>query len=379
MAFNTPYKLYKRYASHEGGIADTAIISWPNGIQAHGEFRDHYVNVADITPTIYELLGITPPETVKGIPQKPLEGVSFKAALDDPTAKTDKETQFYTMLGTRGIWHKGWFANTVHAAAPSGWGHFDADRWELYNIEADRSQCHDLATEHPEKLDEMQKLWFAEAAKYNGLPLADFSIMEVLSRPRITLAGDRSSYTYYPHTAPVPLGACVNIAGRSFSVLAEVTVDSADVHGVLLKQGAGHGGYTLFVADGRLHFVYNFFGESEQKVSSPDPVPMGKHILGVGYARTGVVEGSFIPQGDATLYVDGAAVATLSGVKAHPFLFGLAGGGVSVGRNLGQPVSASYQAPFEFAGGTITKVVVDVSGAPYVDAEKQIALAFAKD
>jgi len=91
------------------------------------------------------------------------------------------------------------------------------------------------------------------------------------------------------------------------------------------------------------------------------------------------VEGSFIPQGDATLYIDGAAVATLPGVKAHPFIFGLAGGGVSVGRNLGQPVSVSYQAPFEFTGGSITKVVVDVSGAPYVDAEKQMAIAFAKD
>jgi arylsulfatase len=117
----------------------------------------------------------------------------------------------------------------------------------------------------------------------------------------------------------------------------------------------------------------------EQKVSSPDPVSLGKHILGVGYARTGTVEGSFIPQGDATLYVDGAAVATLSGVKAHPFIFGLAGGGVSVGRNLGQPVSVSYQAPFEFTGGTITRVVVDVSGAPYIDAERQFATAFAKD
>ena len=328
---------------------------------------------------MYDLLGITPPETVKAVPQKPLEGVSFKAALDDPSAKTGKDTQFYTMLGTRGIWNKGWFANTVHAATPSGWSHFDKDRWELFHIEADRSQCHDLAAQHPEKLAEMQKLWFAEAEKYHGLPLADFNFAEVIGRQRPSLAGDRSSYVYYPNTAPVPLGACVNIAGRSFSVLAEVTVESPDVHGVLLKQGAGHGGYTLFVADGRLHFVYNFFGESEQKVSSPDPVPMGRHVLGVGYARTGTVEGSFIPLGDATLYVDGVAVATLSGVKAHPFLFGIAGGGVSVGCNLGQPVSRSYEAPFAFTGGVITKVVVDVSGEPYTDTERQLSVAFARD
>jgi arylsulfatase len=106
---------------------------------------------------------------------------------------------------------------------------------------------------------------------------------------------------------------------------------------------------------------------------------MGKHVLGVGFARTGTVEGSFIPLGDATLYIDDAAVATLSGVKAHPFIFGIAGGGVSVGRNLGQPVSQSYQAPFEFTGGTIAKVVLDVSGTAYIDRERELALAFAKD
>ena len=379
MAFNTPYKLYKRYASHEGGIADTAIISWPAGIDAHGEFRDNYINVCDITPTVYELLDIAEPEVVKGTKQKPLEGVSFKAALDDPKAKTAKKTQFYTMLGTRGIWHEGWFANTVHAAAPSGWGHFDADRWELYHIDADRSQCHDLAGQHPDKLEELQKLWFAEADKYNGLPLGDFSIAEIIGRPRPSVAGDRSSYVYYPHTAQVPLGACVNIAGRSFSVLAEVTVESAEASGVLLKQGSGHGGYTLFVADGRLHFVYNFFGDVEQQVSSPEPVPLGKHILGVGYVRTGTAEGSITPLGDVALYVDGTAVATVSGVKAHPFIFGIAGGGVSIGRNLGQPVSKAYRAPFEFTGGTIARVVVDVSGTPYLDAERAIAVAFAKD
>ena len=379
MAFNTPYKLYKRYASHEGGIADTAIVSWPAGIAARGEVRDNYVNVCDIAPTVYDLLGIDPPDTVKGIAQKPLDGVSFAAALADPSAETGKDVQFYTMLGTRGIWHQGWFANTVHAASPSGWSNFDKDRWELYHVENDRSQCHDLAAEQPEKLAEMQALWFAEAEKYNGLPLADLSVFEMIGRWRPTVGGDRTSYTYYPNTAPVSVGACVNIAGRSFSVLAEVSVHSADVSGVLLKQGAGHGGYVLFVEDGRLAFVYNFFGESEQRVIAPDPVPLGDHILGVGYARTGTLEGTHTPIGVVTLYVDGAAVATLPDVKAHPFIFGLAGGGVEVGRNLGQPVSAAYTAPFPFTGGTIAKAVVDVSGAPYVDLERELAVAFARD
>lgn len=139
MAFNSPYKLYKRYASHEGGIADPAIISWPAGIAARGAVRDAYVNVCDVTPTLYDLLDITPPQRVRGVEQRPLEGVSFKAALADPAA-AGKRTQFYQMLGTRGIFHDGWFANTVHAATPSGWSGFAGDRWELYHLDADRSQ-----------------------------------------------------------------------------------------------------------------------------------------------------------------------------------------------------------------------------------------------
>ena len=379
MAFNTPYKLYKRYASHEGGIADAAIVSWPDGISAHGEIRDNYTSVCDITPTVYDLLQIVPPVSVKGVPQKPLDGVSFKAALDDPLMPTGKDTQFYTMLGTRGIWHKGWFANAVHPASPSGWSNFDKDRWELYHIESDRSQCHDLAAEYPDKLAELQALWFSEAEKYNGLPLSDLGPIEMLGRWRPSLAGDQSTYVYYPHTAPIPVGGCVNIAGRSFSVLAEVTIDGPDVRGVLFKQGAGHGGYVLYVDDGRLQFVYNFFGEDEQHVAAQEPLPTGRHLIGVGYARTGTVEGSHTPLGQVTLYVDDRVVATRDAVKSHPFVFGLAGGGVSVGRSLGQPVTAAQPTPSEFTGASIARVVVDVSGAAYLDAERDLAHAFARD
>ena len=379
MAFNTPYKLYKRYASHEGGIADTAIISWPNGITAHGEVRDNYVNVCDITPTVYDLLGITPPDTVSGVAQKPLDGVSFKAALEDSKASTGKETQFYTMLGTRGIWHKGWFANTVHAATPSGWSHFDKDPWELYHIEADRSQCHDLAGKEPERLEEMKKLWFAEAAKYNGLPLSDLNILETLMRSRPYLAGDRATFTYYPNTAEVGIGAAVEIRGRTFSVLAEVTVDTTGAEGVIFKQGGAHGGNVLFIQDGRLHYIYNFMGEEEQKISSSGAAPMGKHVFGVRYVRGGTVEGSHTPLGEATLFIDDAAVGSLADMKVHPGTFGLAGAGLSVGRNSGSAVSSSYKSPYAFSGGTIQQVVVDVSGKPYEDVEKELALAFAKD
>jgi arylsulfatase A-like enzyme len=379
MAFNTPYKLYKRYASHEGGIADTAMISWPNGIAAHGEVRDNYVNVCDITPTVYDLLGITPPETVNGIRQKPLDGMSFKAALADPNADTGKTTQFYTMLGTRGIWHNGWFANTIHAATPAGWSHFDKDRWELFHIEADRSQCHDLAAEQPEKLEELKALWFSEATKYNGLPLADLNIFETLMRFRPYLSVNRQSFTYYPDAAEVGIGAAVEPRGQSYSVVADVTVDTTGAEGVLYKQGCAHGGHVLFIQDGRLHYVYNFLGEREQLISSSGAVPLGRHLLGVRFSRTGTVENSHTPLGEATLFIDETAVASLPDMTTQPGPFGLAGASVMVGRNTGSEVSRRYKAPFRFTGGAIAQVTVDISGRPYEDLERELALAFSRD
>jgi len=283
------------------------------------------------------------------------------------------------MLGTRGIWHKGWFANTVHAATPSGWSHFDKDRWELFHIESDRSQCHDLAEQDPAKLEEMKKLWFAEAAKYNGLPLSDLNILETLMRTRPYLVGDRTTFMYYPNTAEVGIGAAVEIRGQSFSVLAEVTVDTTGAEGVIFKQGGAHGGHVLFIQDGRLHYIYNFMGEDEQKLSSSGAVPLGKHVLGVRYVRGGTVEGSHTPLGEATLFIDDADAGSLADMKVHPGTFGLAGAGLSVGRNSGSAVSSAYKAPFAFTGGTIAQVVVDVSGKPYEDLENELALAFAKD
>lgn len=379
MAFNTPYKLFKRYASHEGGIADTAIISWPNGISAHGEVRDNYVNVADITPTVYDLLDITPPATVRGVAQKPLDGVSFKVALENQHAPTGKETQFYTMLGTRGIWHKGWFASAVHAASPAGWSHFDDDRWELFHIESDRSQCHDLAGEHPEKLAELIDLWFAEAGKYNGLPLGDLNIIETMSRWRPYLAGERSSYVYYPGTADVGMGAVVELRGRSFAVLAEVAVDPDGAEGVIVKHGGAHGGYVMYVQGHRLHFCYNFLGEQEQTLSSADPLDAGVHTLGFAFTLTGTAEGSHTPIGDAALYVDDTQVADYGGMRVHPGTFGLASASLSVGVNNGSPVSRAFAAPFPFTGGSIAQVKIDVSGTPYADLERDFARAFARD
>ena len=379
MAFNTPYKLYKRYASHEGGIADPCLISWPAGIAARGELRHQYVNVCDITPTVYDLAGITPPGAVKNVVQRPLEGVSFRRVLENSEADVGKHTQFYSMLGTRGIWHRGWFADAVHAACPSGWGHFDTDRWELLHIEEDRSQIHDLAGVHPEKLEELKALWFSEARKYSGMPLNDLDIVATMMRDRPSFAKSRDHAVYYPGLAEVGPGAALEVRGRSFALLAEATVDGADAQGVLFAHGGRLGGHTLFVQDGHLQYVYNFLGEEEQAIVSDRPVPSGDHIFGLRYERRGTRSDSFTPAGAATLYIDEDPVGSLEDMRIQPTVFSGVGEGIRVGRDSGQSVSGRYRSPFPFTGGTVHQVIEDVTGKPYHDLEMAAAEAFSRD
>ncbi|WP_067667958.1 arylsulfatase [Nocardia miyunensis] len=379
MAFNTPYKLYKRYASHEGGIADPCVMSWPAGIAARGELRHQYLNVCDITPTVYNLLGITPPDTVRNVRQRPLEGTNFRALFDDANADVGKHTQFYSMLGTRGIWHRGWFADTIHAACPSGWGHFDQDRWELFHIEQDRSQMHDLADVHPETLEEMKALWFSEAEKYNGMPLNDLDFISALTRYRPTYAAKRDSAVYYPDIAEVGPGAALEIRGRSFALLAETSIESAEAEGVLFAHGGRLGGHTLYVEDGHLYYTYNFLGEEEQTIVSDRTVPLGDHILGVRYERRGTRADNFTPTGEAVLYIDRTPVGSFDDMRTQPIVFSGVGEGIRVGRDNGQSVSARYRSPFPFTGGTLRQVIEDVSGKPYQDLEMAAAAAFSRD
>ena len=133
-AFNTPFKMWKRY-NFEGGVADPMVVSWPKGIDAKGELRHQFLHATDVVPTMYDLLGVEMPEVVKGYPQVPLEGVSFRSTFEGDDVPTPKETGFFSMLGSRAIWHKGWKAVSVHPTITRV-GNFDRDRWELYDTAA---------------------------------------------------------------------------------------------------------------------------------------------------------------------------------------------------------------------------------------------------
>jgi arylsulfatase len=383
MAFNTPFKMWKRY-SYNGGICDPMIVHWPTGIKAKGENRDQYTHCSDVVPTIYECLGLEPPEEVKGYTQWPLEGISFKASFDDAKAAC-KDTQYYVMLGTRGIWHQGWKADAVHPAAPGDWSHFSEDRWELYNTDGDRSECHDLAERHPQKLEELKSLWFVEAGKYFGLPLEDRGAVALLTTPRPQLSPPRDRYIYQPNTLEVPEAVAVNVRGRSFEILAEVTLE-ADATGVLFAHGSHFGGHALYIKDGVLKYVYNYLGMEEQVLSAEAKLPTGPCTLGVEFTKEKFVTVGSSPlpnqcAGKARLHINAKTVAELAEMHTQLGKFALAGEGLNIGRDGAGPVTDDYpgEQPWAFTGGTIDRVIVDVSGDAYADLEKEAAAAFKRD
>src|SRR5262249_11132424 len=241
-AFNTPFKLWKRYSNWEGGVADPMIVSWPKQITESG-LRRQFVHAIDIVPTVYECLGVEPPEVVKGYTQKEIEGVSFAATFSDPDAKTAKQTQFFSMLGTRAIWHDGWKAAAVAPAVPEAGPNFSTQRWELFDPENDPSECHDLPKRQPENLQDLINLWWAEAGRYGAFPLETRGTVEILGTERPQIAKPRSRYIYYPGGSEIPESVAPNIRNRSYTIAVEVTIETEEAGGVLFAQGSRFGGH----------------------------------------------------------------------------------------------------------------------------------------
>jgi arylsulfatase len=281
------------------------------------------------------------------------------------------------MLGSRAVWHKGWKAVSVHPTI-AGWGHFDQDRWELYNTEADPTECNDLATQEPVKLQELINHWFHLAGMYNGLPLLDKTAVEVLADPtRPQVVPPRDRYVYYPDTAEVPESAAVNIRNRSYSIAVEVDIDSADAAGVLFSHGARFGGHSLYVRDGKLKYVYNFVGLKEQVVESTKTIPTGSAILSAAFER----EGDGMPTtGTLSLFINDEKVGEGT-ISTQPGNFSLVGEGLNVGKDTGEPVTDDYPSarPYAFTGGTIRQAIVDVSGEPFLDLETEALAMMARE
>ena len=375
VAFSTPYRMFKRYSQYAGGTADPMVIHWPKGFKARGEIRDQYHHCTDVVPTILECCGLTMPDVVDGVRQAPMAGVSMRYCFDDADVPTRKETQYYEMLSTRGLWHNGWKVSTEHGPMINK-GAFDDDRWQLFHTDVDRSEARDLAAEHPEKVEELSELWLAEAKTNNVLPLNDYGVEGIHALEYKVTPPEDGRYTYYPDTSEVPEASAARTLGSSFKILAEVDFTTAS-QGVIVSQGSRFGGYTMFVMDGQLSFVYNFLGIApEQKLSCPAPAP-GKHVVGVDFAKSTVSEKLEV-LGTMTLYVDDAAIATAD-FRTQSGHYALAGEGLAVGRDSADPVSNDYSPGFAFTGGRIFKVTYDVGDDAYVDLERRLGAILARD
>lgn len=373
-AFSTPYKMFKRYASYAGGTCDPLVIHWPKGIKAKGEMRHQYHHCTDIVPTILEACGVKMPEAIDGVKQSPLAGVSMAYTFDDAKAPTTRETQYYEMCGTRGIWSKGWKAAAVHAPLPSDQGHFDKDVWQLFHTDADRSEARDLAAQHPEKLKELTDLWLSEANKNNVLPLIDLGVAAMHAAEYH--APKRNRYVYYPGTTEVPEAAAAPTLAVSFKILAEVEF-TGNSQGVIVAQGSRFGGYSLFVKGGKLFYVYNFLGIPPEQRLVVEAPKLGKHIVGVEFVKERITK-QLETLGQMTLYVDEEPVAHAA-FRTQTGRYILCGEGLCVGYDGGDAVSSEYKPQFPFANGRVVKVVFDVADDVYLDLERKFAAAMARD
>ena len=319
-----------------------------------------------------------------GVPQGPqrpragpaawqLDEVLVRRARDAPTPK---KRQYYAMLGTRGIWEDGWKAVTVHGPT-SGLGHFDEDVWQLFHTEVDRSEAHDLAAQEPEKLKQLIAAWFEEADKFNVLPLDDRLPVEIINDPRPQPEPPRSTYVYYPDTADVPESVAVNVRGRSFRILADVTIATPEASGVIFAHGSRFGGHALFLKDQKLWYVYNFLGVPPEQQFVSDVLQPGKYVLGVEFTKESM--GQYHESiGTAKLYVNDDVVAT-GPMRAQIGMFTLCGDGLCIGRDSADSVSAEYKSPYRFNGGTIHQVEINVGDDQYLDLEKEATAMLARE
>ena len=368
VAFSTPYKMFKRYSGYSGGTCDPLVISWPARIKAHGEIRSQYYHSTDIVPTILEACGVPMPDVVDGVKQSPLAGVSMVSSFDSPTEPTKKHTQYFELVGTRGIWHDGWMATTEHGPVPSNIGHFDQDKWALYHTDVDRSQFFDVSAQNAEKVEEMKKLWMEEAKKNNVLPLNDLDIPTFHKYEFHLAIPEDGRFVYYPGTAEIPEASAAPTLGRSFKILADVTL-KAGTKGVIVSQGSRFGGYSLFIKDGRINFVYNFLGlQPEQKLSYALPAA-GKHTFGVEFIKE-KMSAKNETLGKMKLYIDGKSVAEGS-FRTQSGHYALTGEGLCIGYDSGDAVTKNYKSGFRFSTGEIHKVIYDVSGDAYINLERE--------
>jgi hypothetical protein len=383
-AGNTPFRRWKK-ETFRGGTTDPFVISWPAKYPGNGELRHQYGHAIDMVPTVLDMLGIETPDTIKGVEQFDMDGVSLAHTLADDDGADVHKVQYFEMFGCRSMYQDGWRAengwpgpNWTEGAKygkkqqdPIHQEDLDAleGRWQLFDLRTDPAERHDVAADHPEKLQELIDLWWSEAEKNDVLPIQG-TMGQRINYPKPSVAAPRDKYVYYPG-APIPLVVQPPVYNRSHTITASLHVPSDGCEGVIYAAGAHTGGYTLFVKDAKLHFAYNYLARKMFRIDDANDIPTGDVTVLYEFEVTGEPElrsGKGAP-GTGKLFVNGAQVGAVDMDVTVPFIFSAEG--LSVGSDYGDSVDHEhYRTTFPFTG-TVKQVAYDLSGTAIQDAEAE--------
>ena len=366
-ALNAPFQWAKEVASHLGGTRDPLIVSWPGHIMQTGGVRSQFTHINDVAPTIYELASITPPAEVNGIKQTPLEGVSFAYTFDHPNAPGRHNVQYFEMWGSRGIYKDGWWAGSFnHIPWPTERSSVNSapepKPWELYHLDTDFSQAHNVAAQYPDTLKELEDLFDTEAKRNHAYPL------EPLRNGIPLITNGKTSFVYRSGQLPIPAASAPRLSQRAHVITADLNIPAGGATGAIVVQGNRVGGFTLYAKSGSLIYESNINSHRVGQVVSSEPLPAGKVTVAVEFTPdTPVSEQPGVPLffprpqrtaplvgGVITLSINGKAVGS-----GHILGIGNSSDTFDIGYDRGSPVSASYTSPFAFTG-KVESVRVDL-------------------
>ena len=360
-AGDTPFRYTKLIASHFGGTRNPLVVSWPKKIKPDKTPRSQFYHVNDVVPTLYDVIGIKAPKEVNGFKQDPIDGVSMAASFTNPKAPENKHIQYFDNNGSRGIYHDGWYACTFGPLIPwvnaqPGLADWDSskDVWELYDLNTDFTQMHDLAKERPDKLAEMKKLFLAQAKENKVFPIGAGIWLRIHPEDRIKTP--YTSWTFDDTTTRMPEFTAPAIGNTSNTVTIDLEC-GADASGVLYALGGAGGGLTCYMDKGQLIFEYNLMIIDRSIAKSAEKIAPGKHTIVVDTTLKAPKPGA---PADIVLSVDGKEVARTAVKMTVPAAF-TASETFDVGTDLGSPVSRDYfeRRPFKF-DGKIGKVGVSL-------------------
>jgi arylsulfatase len=381
-AMDTPFQWTKQVASHYGGTSQGMAISWPGHIDDAGGVRDQFHHMIDIVPTILEAAGLKMPETLNGIQQRPMDGVSmaYTFSKQNAAAPSQRTTQYFEMLGNRAIYHEGWVAATTPATIPwilstaaapdviSGYN------WELYHVAEDPTQSKDLAAQMPDKLKELQDLFYAEAAKHDVLPLDNSTLNRFVS-PKPNLTSGRTKFNYSGTPLSTPGSGAPNIMNKSYTITAEVDIPEGGAEGMIVTEGGRFGGYGLFLSKGEAGirrgkpvFLYNLLDLKRTVWDGPE-LGAGQHTIAFDFKTDGPGLGK---GGTGVLYVDGKEVSRKTMEHTIPVAFP-EDESFDIGYDTRSGVAMleyRYDVPFKFTG-KINKLSFDLDPVQLTDEDRK--------